>query len=136
MGDMLGLNGSLSQENMENFGFFSKQQMEETIAHQTGIIINLQRELLYFKNMKDIQDWKSGVSPRKKELKISHQTSSKPQFGEDTKSKDTKSYVVRNGFFRPFQSSVVNNFNTNEYKEHKEFVPLRIFVWRKFRDQF
>ena len=70
MGDMLGLNGS--QENMENFGFFSKQQMEETIAHQTGIIINLQRELLYFKNMKDIQDWKSGVS-LKKELKVSHQ---------------------------------------------------------------
>ena len=124
MGDMLGLNGS--QENMENFGFFSKQQMEETIAHQTGIIINLQRELLYFKNMKDIQDWKSGVSLRK-EVKLSHQTPSNTQSG-----KDTKSYVVRNGFFRPFQSSVVNNYNT--LGQSKEFVPFRIFVWRKFRD--
>ena len=126
MGDMLGLNGS--QENMENFGFFSKQQMEETIAHQTGIIINLQRELLYFKNMKDIQDWKSRVSLRKKELKVSHPTASNTQFD-----KDTKPYVVRNGFFRPFQSSVVNNYNTHGQSK-KEFVPLRIFVWRKFRD--
>ena len=71
------------------------------------------------------------MSLRKKELKVSHQTPSNTQFD-----KNTKPYVVRNGFFRPFQSSVVNNFNTNEYKEHKEFVPLRIFVWRKFRDQF
>ena len=65
----------------------------------------------------------------RKEVKLSHQTPSNTQSG-----KDTKSYVVRNGFFRPFQSSVVNNYNT--LGQSKEFVPFRIFVWRKFRDQF
>ena len=51
---MLGLNGSVSQIDESNIPL-SKIQMEETIASQTNIIVNLQRELLYLKTMSEIQ---------------------------------------------------------------------------------
>ena len=54
IGNMLGLNGSVSQIDESKIPL-SKIQMEETIASQTNIIVNLQRELLYLKTMSEIQ---------------------------------------------------------------------------------
>ena len=54
IGNMLGLNGSVSQIDESRIPL-SKIQMEETIASQTNIIVNLQRELLYLKTMSEIQ---------------------------------------------------------------------------------